>query len=479
MLKLQSLAVFIVRSLLDDEFCNKEEVLKFQHELYGYLMKIEVNGLKRGITEFNQQGSKKRKLFKAIAPDDVFKICIGFLENRKAFELIENGKKNELLWKGAAARKEEQMTSIDKWLSIAEKISSSFSLEECYSFLQGLSLSDTTVLSIRPVSNLTLTAIDKISIVSNIPVVNMTLTKVETISIAPTAPLKSIHHIPFDHTQVRTTMNSDCYLNDSNGLFDLKEPSIEVEDTAEDSPRKSSVSVLDESKRFVSVANESSVCVQNEDKSSVSVPDEDVTISRISLKRESVEKTRERKGADDDNHCEEVILPEETHRGTKKRSVDENEMYESNKKKDSCNVASKQRSNRRRRPFRDRLNGARFSSKSSHGTSSRNYDRGQANSGDASFCDFDHNQSNCSNDNQYSWFNDDQSNCSNDVQQGYDPNRDYSNISFVNVDNFNGNYNVNSFEPSANVNFTGVEDCSDYRRDRRDDGYGYSDHCRR
>lgn len=56
----------MVTSLLENPYCNKDEILAFQHE-YRSLMNIEINNLRRGMTQINSVCAKERRFIKAIS----------------------------------------------------------------------------------------------------------------------------------------------------------------------------------------------------------------------------------------------------------------------------------------------------------------------------------------------------------------------------------------------------------------------------
>lgn len=77
----------------------------------------------------NCLASKQIRILRTITTDSVFKLCIDYLNNRKASYNIHFGKENEAIWKAALLDKIEQTESLDKWL----KMVSTVSIEQGYS----------------------------------------------------------------------------------------------------------------------------------------------------------------------------------------------------------------------------------------------------------------------------------------------------------------------------------------------------------
>lgn len=98
--------------------------------MYASAAMIEINCLKREITELNKRSAKERKFLRTMTTDDVFKMCCDYLTFKKASSGIFFGKRNELLWKLTYERKEAQIESIEKWLDIASKIGKEYDFEE-------------------------------------------------------------------------------------------------------------------------------------------------------------------------------------------------------------------------------------------------------------------------------------------------------------------------------------------------------------
>lgn len=139
----------IVSGLIESRFCDRDEVLKFQHNVYNSLMSMEIKKSEREVEYLNSTAAKKRRLLKAITTDEVFKDCVNFLESRKVIETIDSGKRNEVLWRDALEQKVTQLSSIDKWLSMVSSISSEVPYEEGVATLSMLSLSKVKLFSIE------------------------------------------------------------------------------------------------------------------------------------------------------------------------------------------------------------------------------------------------------------------------------------------------------------------------------------------
>lgn len=145
----------IVTDLLDNQFCDRDEILRFQHFMYINIMNIEAKSIEGEITSLNCIASKERRLLKSITDDNVFKLCNVFLQGRKASEMISFGYDNEASWKKAMLSKDEQVKSIDNWLKMVKVIAVDRQcgdeiISEEFTALSSLSVSSTVIDSIEP-----------------------------------------------------------------------------------------------------------------------------------------------------------------------------------------------------------------------------------------------------------------------------------------------------------------------------------------
>lgn len=141
----------IVFNLLKIPFCDKDEILKFQHNVYHSLMKIEVSCIDKELTALNALAAKQRRLLKSITLDSVFKMCSGFLESKKASDTIEIGKDNEILWKKAVNDNVDRKLSVEKWLKTISSINAKCQYDD------NLLHTNTTSLSVSPTEHMDIT----------------------------------------------------------------------------------------------------------------------------------------------------------------------------------------------------------------------------------------------------------------------------------------------------------------------------------
>lgn len=145
----------LVSEMLVRPFCDKDGILKLQHELYGNLMNLEVKGLGREMTHLSLLISKQRRALKSICSNEVFKMCNDFLQSRRASEMISFSRENETIWKAAVLDKERQLESIDKWLGLVSNIYRGFQYydeamnAQCLKF-GGLAVAGTMHVDIEP-----------------------------------------------------------------------------------------------------------------------------------------------------------------------------------------------------------------------------------------------------------------------------------------------------------------------------------------
>lgn len=116
----------VISSLLDNPFCDREEVLSLQHKLYHSVMTIEIGALKRELTQISEKMARERRILKSITTEKVFKMCVEFLTFHNASETVHSGKNNELIWKAALEDKELQANSIDRWLKLVTSIATEY-----------------------------------------------------------------------------------------------------------------------------------------------------------------------------------------------------------------------------------------------------------------------------------------------------------------------------------------------------------------
>lgn len=146
----------IITGLMEKPFCDKDEIFKFQHQMYYRLMETEIKSLEKENTHMGLLLAKQRRIMKSITSDVVFKLCNEYLKNRKAEETIDYGRENEIAWKTALEEKERQSKSMEQWLKTNTSIKKTMEDEKgiMVSHLQvfnGLTSSKVVHVNIEPI----------------------------------------------------------------------------------------------------------------------------------------------------------------------------------------------------------------------------------------------------------------------------------------------------------------------------------------
>lgn len=135
----------IVTDLFSSPFHDRDEIIKFQHFMYKNLMSLKVKSNEKEVSTINCIIAKQRRFLKTITTNDVFKLCVDFLDGKKASCMIQCGKENENVWKAALVDKDEQVESLDKWLKLSSAITTAYKYDDFFLSEKMLLLSDLTV----------------------------------------------------------------------------------------------------------------------------------------------------------------------------------------------------------------------------------------------------------------------------------------------------------------------------------------------
>lgn len=65
----------IVWKLFNNPHYDKESILRFQHQMYSDIMKIEMGCLEREMTKLNELAAKRKRFLRSICNDELFKKC--------------------------------------------------------------------------------------------------------------------------------------------------------------------------------------------------------------------------------------------------------------------------------------------------------------------------------------------------------------------------------------------------------------------
>lgn len=112
----------IVWKLFNNPHYDKESILRFQHQMYSDIMKIEMGCLEREMTKLNELAAKRKRFLRSICNDELFKKCNNFLIFKKSSEIIKISRVNESLWKVAVDNKIGQTELLNVWLRTVSSV---------------------------------------------------------------------------------------------------------------------------------------------------------------------------------------------------------------------------------------------------------------------------------------------------------------------------------------------------------------------